>query len=81
MAPTDPVRDPVVTRRRDLAGPDGRSGRSRAPDRTTTTTTATSTGGSGADSKGVATPKLTAVVSLSRHRVLATYDRDLDAAA
>ncbi len=30
---------------------------------------------------GVANPKLTAVTSLSRHRVLATYDRDLDAAA
>jgi hypothetical protein len=43
---------------------------------TTTTTTPTSTG-----SNGVATPKLIAVVSLSRHRVLATYDRDLDAAA
>lgn len=36
---------------------------------------------SGGGGNGVATPKLTAVVSLSQHRVLATYDRDLDGAA
>ena len=46
----------------------------------TTTTTVASTGG-GNGGGGVANPKLTAVTSLSRHRVLATYDRDLDAAA
>ncbi|MDQ4068784.1 MAG: hypothetical protein M3203_04820 [Actinomycetota bacterium] len=44
-----------------------------------TTTTVKSAGGSGGG--GVANPKLTAVVALSRHRALATYDRDLDAAA
>ena len=50
----------------------------------TTTTVATSQGngnGGGQGGGGVATPKLTAVVSLSLHRALATYDRDLDAAA
>jgi hypothetical protein len=46
------------------------------PASSSTTTTAPSTGGN-----GVANPKLTAVTSLSRHRVLATYDRDLDAAS
>ena len=45
---------------------------------TTSTTAVATTGGGG---NGVANPKLTAVTSLSRHRVLATYDRDLDAAA
>ncbi|HEX2048597.1 MAG TPA: hypothetical protein VHF27_12595 [Acidimicrobiales bacterium] len=51
---------------------------------TTSTTAATSqvTGGNGGGGGGgVANPKLTAVVGLSRHRALATYDRDLDAAA
>lgn len=48
---------------------------------TTSTTAATSSGGGGNGGGGVANPKLTAVTSLSRHRVLATYDRDLDAAA
>lgn len=47
------------------------------PASSSTTTTVASTGGG----NGVANPKLTAVTSLSRHRVLATYDRDLDAAA
>ena len=42
----------------------------------TTTTVAATTGGG-----GVATPKLTAVTALSRHRTLATYDRDLDPTA
>jgi hypothetical protein len=59
----------------------GRAAGAAPRDRSTTTTTPTSTGGGGTDSKGVANPKLTAVVSLSRHRVLVTYDRDLDAAA
>jgi hypothetical protein len=47
---------------------------------TTSTTVATTAGGGGNGGGGVANPKLTAVVSLSRHRALATYDRDLDAA-
>lgn len=46
-------------------------------DATTTTTVASSPTGGG----GGATPKLTAVTALSRHRVLATYDRDLDPTA
>ncbi len=54
-----------------------------APGKNTTTTIAGSTGGGGGGGGGggVANPKLTAVASLSRHRLLATYDRDLDAAA
>ena len=66
-----------------------------APSKTTTTSsTSTSTSTSSTTTiapsptttvasggNGVANPKLTAVVSLSRHRVLATYDRPLDAAA
>ena len=48
------------------------------PPSNSSTTTVASTGGGG---NGVANPKLTAVTSLSLHRVLATYDRDLDAAA
>lgn len=51
-----------------------------APTNGSSTTTPTSTGGGGGGG-GVANPKLTAITSLSRHRVLATYDRDLDAAA
>ena len=47
-----------------------------APTGSTTTTVASSKGGG-----GVANPKLTAATALSRHRVLVTYDRDLDAAA
>jgi hypothetical protein len=52
-----------------------------APSGTTTTTAAATTGDGGKGGGGVANPKLTAVTSLSRHRVLVTYDRDLDAAS
>ena len=60
------------------APPDGKE----PPGKQTTTTTAGgTTAGGGNGGGGVANPKLTAVVALSRHRALATYDRDLDAAA
>src|SRR4051812_23415025 len=60
------------------AGPAG-----AAPAKNTTTTTASptttapspTTTAAPSGSNGVANPKLTAVVSLSLHRVLATYDR------
>ena len=62
------------------AGPAG-----AAPSKNTTTTTPTTTPPTttapASGPNGVANPKLTAVVSLSLHRVLATYDKDLDAAA
>ncbi|HYH52208.1 MAG TPA: hypothetical protein VEG38_21910, partial [Acidimicrobiia bacterium] len=48
---------------------------------TTTTLSTTTTAATGGKNGGGATPKLTAVSALSAHRVLATYDRDLDAAA
>ena len=63
------------------AAPAENNGAGGGGPKATTTTIASggSTGGNGGG--GVANPKLTAVTSLSPHRVLATYDRDLDAAA
>ncbi len=49
--------------------------------KTTTTTTAPTSGGGGGGTQSGPSPKLTAVAALSRHRALATYDRDLDPAA
>jgi thrombospondin type 3 repeat protein len=61
------------------AAPRDKSTTTTTPPPSTTTTTAAPSGGTGGG--GVANPKLVAVVALSRHRTLATYDHDLDAAA